>query len=67
MGKITIRSKLTFNEDSGGDDFEDVFIYWFNTETYRMDYLAYEYHTDEGGMRFREAFNPREINGVLMQ
>ena len=32
-----------------------------------MDYLAYLYHTDGGGMRFREAINPRRVNGVLIQ
>lgn len=66
-GKSYNKIKVTFKEEGGGDDFEDTFIYWFNTETYLMDYLAYEYHTDGGGMRFREAFNPRTINGVLIQ
>ncbi|KAA3633432.1 MAG: hypothetical protein DWQ02_13075 [Bacteroidetes bacterium] len=66
-GKSYNKIKVTFKEEGGGDDFEDTFIYWFNTETYNMDYLAYEYHTDGGGMRFREAFNPRKINGVLIQ
>ncbi len=66
-GKSYNKIKVTFKEEGGGDDFEDTFIYWFETETYSMDYLAYEYHTDGGGMRFREAFNPRKINGVLIQ
>lgn len=73
LGKVTVKNetyhkvKVTFNQESGGDDFDDVFIYWFNTDTYYIDYLAYEYHTGEGGMRFREAFNSRTINGVLIQ
>jgi hypothetical protein len=73
LGKVTVKDqtyhkvKVTFNQESGGDDFEDVFIYWFNTDTYYIDYLAYEYHTDEGGMRFREAFNIRTVDGVLIQ
>ena len=66
-GKSYNKIKVTFKEEGGGDDFEDTFIYWFETETYSMDYLAYEYHTDGGGMRFREAFNPRKIKGVLIQ
>lgn len=66
-GKEYHKIRVTFKQESGGDDFQDVFVYWFDTENYRMDYLAYEYHTDEGGMRFREAFNAREVSGVLFQ
>ena len=29
-----------------------------------MDYLAYNYLTDGGGARFREAYNVRQIKGV---
>ena len=32
-----------------------------------MDYLAYSYETDGGGIRFRAAYNPREINGLRFQ
>ncbi len=32
-----------------------------------MDYLAYLYHTDGGGLRFREAINQRRVNGILIQ
>lgn len=73
LGKATIKDqqydkiKVTFTEEGGGDDFDDTFIYWFNSDTYNLDYLAYEYHTDGGGMRFREAFNSRDINGVRIQ
>ena len=66
-GKSYHKIRVTFSQEGGGDDFDDVFIYWFDTENHQMDYLAYEYHTDGGGMRFREAFNPRIINGVLIQ
>lgn len=56
--------KVTFDQEGGGTDFEDVFVYWFNTETYLPDYLAYEYHTNGGGMRFREAYNERKAGGI---
>ena len=58
--------KITFNEQGGGDDFEDVFIYWINVNTNKADYLAYSYLEDDGeyGLRFREAFNERSVNGV---
>ncbi|WP_422356013.1 DUF6503 family protein [Roseivirga pacifica] len=59
--------KITFAQEGGGEDFDDVFLYWFDTEDYSMDYLAYLYHTDGGGLRFREAINQRRINGALVQ
>ena len=59
--------KVTFDEEGGGEDFEDEFLYWINREDSRMDYLAYNYHTEGGGLRFRKAVNPRTISGVLIQ
>ena len=56
--------KVTFKEQGGGEDYKDQFIYWIHPKTYAIDYLAYEYFTDGGGMRFRQAFNRREINGI---
>lgn len=56
--------KVTFDQEGGGTDYQDVFVYWFNKETLAPDFLAYEYHTDGGGMRFREAFNERTVNGM---
>ena len=55
--------KVTFNQEGGGEDFEDVFVYWINKETYKVDYLAYSYQDPgEIGLRFREAFNERYVN-----
>ncbi|MEJ2003929.1 MAG: hypothetical protein P8X57_02975 [Cyclobacteriaceae bacterium] len=56
--------RVTFDQNGGGEDFEDEFIYWFNDETGYFDYMAYLYHTDGGGIRFREAYNPRTVNGI---
>lgn len=56
--------QVTFDQEGGGTDFEDVFVYWFNTQTFHPDYLAYEYHTNGGGKRFREAFNARRVGGI---
>jgi hypothetical protein len=56
--------KVTFNQDGGGDDFDDVYVYWFNATTHKVDYLAYSYHVNGGGMRFREAYNERYVNGL---
>ena len=56
--------KVTFNQEGGGEDFQDVFIYWVGEDDHKVDYLAYSYETDGGGIRFREAYNERVINGV---
>lgn len=57
--------KVTFNQNGGGEDYEDVFIYWINKQTFKPDYLAYSYNEDDGkGMRFREAYNERYIKGL---
>lgn len=57
--------KVTFNEVGGGEDYEDVFMYWIHKETFELDYLAYSYAEDDGiGLRFREAYNERFINGI---
>jgi len=72
LGKSTIEGtnyyklKVTFSEEGGGEDFDDVFVYWFNDQTYRLDYFAYEYATEGGGKRFRKAFNQRDENGWLI-
>jgi hypothetical protein len=66
-GKSYHLIEIRFEEEGGGEDFEDVFLYWFDVETFSMDYLAYSYITEGGGVRFREAFNKNEINGVVFQ
>lgn len=70
LGQISIKDrkyhkiKVTFNQENGGEDFEDIFIYWFNADSYKPDYLAYEFYSDGGGLRFREAYNERMVNGI---
>jgi len=56
--------KVTFDEDGGGDDFDDTYVYFFNKNTFKVDYLAYDFQVNGGGMRFREAFNERYVNGI---
>lgn len=57
--------KVTFNAEGGGEDYEDVFVYWIDKESFNVDYLAYSYNEDDGvGMRFREAYNQRFVNGL---
>ncbi len=63
-GKVYHKVKVTFSEEGGGDDFDDTYIYFFNKKTFKPDYLAYDFHVDGGGMRFREAYNERYVNGI---
>ncbi len=72
LGETTHDSKtysiieITFSEEGGGDDFEDRYIYWINNETYKMDFLAYYFHVNGGGSRFRVVHNERKINGIVL-
>ncbi len=56
--------KVTFKKEGGGTDFEDEFLYWIHKENFTVDFLAYKYAVHGGGIRFREAYNPRVINGI---
>jgi len=62
------RIRVTFQQEDGGQDWEDVFMYWFRTDTYAMDYLSYAFGLGpddmEQGTRFREAYNVRRVEGV---
>lgn len=66
-GKSYDLIKVDFREEGGGEDFEDEFLYWINKDTGQMDYLAYSYHTDGGGIRFRKGINQRRVQGILFQ
>jgi hypothetical protein len=59
--------RVHFEQDGGGDDYEDEFLYWIHTQKHTMDYLAYRYHTEGGGLRFREAINARKLGGIRLQ
>ena len=63
-GKDYYKIEVTFSEDGGGEDFEDVFIYWIGKEDFLIDYLAYSYHTNGGGKRFRVLKEACLKNGV---
>jgi hypothetical protein len=59
--------RVTFRPEGGGTDFEDEFYYWIHPETYTLEYLAYSYHTEEGGLRFREAIGAQQAGGIRLQ
>lgn len=61
------RVRVTFQQEGGGQDWQDVFMYWFARRDAAMQFLAYAYGRgpdEEYGTRFREAFNVRSVNGV---
>ena len=72
-GKVSIKGtqydilQVTFDQAGGGRDHDDHYRYWINSKTGRIDYLAYNYSTGNGGVRFREAYNPRIVKGILFQ
>ncbi len=66
-GQVYSVLHIYFNEENGGVDHDDNFYYWINAKTNRIDYLAYDYKVNNGGVRFRSAYNPRIVDGILFQ
>jgi hypothetical protein len=66
-GKAYKTIEVKFKQEGGGTDYEDVFMFWFDAKTYAMDYFAYSYQTEGGGVRFRESINKEEVDGVIFQ
>ena len=70
LSEVNIKSKtyhkikVTFQQDGGGKDFDDEYVYWISKDSLTMDYLAYNFQEDGGGARFREAYNVRNKNGI---
>ncbi|WP_445747459.1 DUF6503 family protein [Polaribacter sp.] len=64
QGKEYYKIEVTFSENGGGEDFEDVFIYWIDAQSFMMDYLAYSFHTNGGGKRFRAIKNAAIVEGI---
>ncbi len=71
LGEIALKGmpyhkiEVTFRANGGGEDYQDVFVYWIHQEDFTIDYLAYSYAEEEGiGTRFREAYNARVVNGI---
>jgi len=66
-GKTYHKLKVKFTENDGGEDFKDTYIYWFDTSDFSMDFLAYSFLVNGGGLRFRRAINQRTIKGVFFR
>lgn len=63
-GQPYYKIKITFQQEGGGADHHDEFMYWIHKENFTIDYLAYKFLVNDGGIRFRAAFNPRVIEGI---
>ena len=59
--------QITFDQEGGGKDYDDTYYYWINADNYRVDFLAYNYSVNGGGVRFRSAQNTRDVDGILFQ
>lgn len=59
--------KVTFDQKSGGEGYEDQFLYWIHQNSHAIDYMAYNYAEDGGGVRFRESINRRKVEGLIFQ
>ena len=63
-GKVYFKIGVSFKKEGGGEDYQDLFIYWFDVQDYSLDYLAYSFQVNGGGMRFRKAYNERFVQGI---
>ena len=63
--QIFYKVEITFAQDGGGEDFQDVFHYWINREDFSVGYISYSFtENNEASLRFRKAYNPRKVNGI---
>ncbi len=66
-GKTYYKIGISFTEEGGGEDFEDRFMYWFDKTNFSLDYIAYAYQTNGGGLRFRATSRKTTCNGITFQ
>lgn len=59
--------KITFKQEGGGTDYDDEFLYFIDSTNYRLAYFGYKYHTNGGGIRFRESINETMVDGYKFQ
>jgi len=59
--------EVRFSEEGGGQDHDDTFHYWIGKDDNIIDYFAYNYKVNGGGVRFRSAYNKRNIDGIIFQ
>ncbi len=64
-GRAYYKIEITFQQEGGGEDFEDTFIYWIDKKDYTIAYLAYSFQEDgKADCRFRKSINARVVDGI---
>ncbi len=58
--------KVGFSEGNSTEPYNATFLFWINMADQYVDYIAYEL-LDLDKLRFREAYNRREVNGLIIQ
>lgn len=66
-GKTYRLLEVNFKQENGGTDFDDTYVYWFDEKDYSLEFLAYQFHVNGGGYRFRVAKNRRFVKGMQFQ
>lgn len=73
LGETTLKDKsydlikVVFQKEGGGEDFDDQFLYWIGKDDHFIDFIAYSYHTDGGGVRMREVREVINAGGIRFQ
>ncbi len=62
-GKDYDEIAVSFDEEHGGEDHQDVFYFWFDQKDHSMDYFAYS----QGGKRFRAVKNLINSGALKLQ
>jgi hypothetical protein len=65
-GKEYATLKVSFSEENGGTDHEDTYRYYFDISTYALSYLSYDFHINDGGVRFRKAYQRPQGNFIFL-
>jgi len=73
LGEIELKGQpyhkieVTFNQEGGGEDYKDIFVYWINKNSLQVDYFGYSYiENKEIGVRFRETIKRTKVNGLTL-
>ena len=58
--------EVTFG-DGGGEEFENAYVYWVHKKNFTVDYFAYSFNINGGGVRFREVSKVQTVEGIRFQ
>lgn len=67
LNRVHYTVKIGFSKQGGGEDHDDEFVFWFDAGDFKMNYFAYRYHREGGGVRFRIADSAYTTSGFRIQ